>query len=277
MECLLSSLSSQSLPNFCKPITPQFQPISYSNLNCLRPIASRSHSLRRQLPKPITICRAVGRDDKDAEDQDAFTPIEEEEEGEEDEKIDDVYDIDLRIEKTGKSSRRITSTIEVEAPLEAVWNVLTDYERLADFLPGLAVSQLLERRENGARLLQIGQQNLVFGLKFKAKGIVDVYENELEVIPSGIRRDIDFKMVEGDFQVFEGKWGIEQVEDITGNQSNMDRKRYRTLLSYTVNVQPKRWLPVGLIEGRLSKEIQVNLTCIRNQVMSTAVDVIAAF
>lgn len=130
---------------------------------------------------------------------------------ESEEEIDNVEDIiDLKIEKTGKNSRKITATIEVEAPLDAIWNVLTDYERLADFIPGLAVSQLLERREKGARLLQIGEQNLAFGLKFKAKGIVDVYENELEILPVGIRRAIDFKMVEGDFQVFEGKWGIEQ-------------------------------------------------------------------
>lgn len=218
--------------------------------------------------KPITVCRAVenitvGGDDNSEESE---------------EEIDNVEDIvDLKIEKSGKNSRRITATIEVEAPLDAVWNVLTDYERLADFIPGLAVSQLLERRENGARLLQIGEQNLAFGLKFKAKGIVDVYENELEILPVGIRRDIDFKMVEGDFQVFEGKWGIEQFEEDTGNQSISIKKDFRTLLSYSVDVQPKRWLPVALVEGRLCREIQINLSCVRSQAMSTAFDAVPAF
>lgn len=60
-------------------------------------------------------------------------------------------------------------------------------------------------------LKQIGQQNLAFGLKFNAKGILDCYERELESLPFGQKRDIEFKMIEGDFQLFEGKWSIEQV------------------------------------------------------------------
>lgn len=214
------------------------------------------------------MCRAVENITVDADDNS-------EESEEENGIVEDI--LDLKIEKSGKNSRRITAKIEVEAPLDAVWNVLTDYERLADFIPGLAVSQLLERRENGARLLQIGEQNLVFGLKFKAKGIMDVVENELEILPIGIRRDIDFKMVEGDFEVFEGKWGIEQFEGSTGNQNFSIKKDFRTLLSYIVDVQPKKWLPVALVEGRLSREIQINITCVRSQAMRTAYDAVSLF
>lgn len=61
---------------------------------------------------------------------------------------------------------------------------------------------------------QMGQQNLALGLKFNAKAVLDCYEKELEILPHGRRRDIDFKMVEGDFQLFEGKWSIEQVSII---------------------------------------------------------------
>lgn len=214
------------------------------------------------------MCRAVENITVDADDNS-------EESEEENGIVEDI--LDLKIEKSGKNSRRITAKIEVEAPLDAVWNVLTDYERLADFIPGLTVSQLLERRENGARLLQIGEQNLAFGLKFKAKGIVDVVENELEILPIGIRRDIDFKMVEGDFEVFEGKWGIEQFEGSTGNQNFSIKKDFRTLLSYIVDVQPKKWLPVALVEGRLSREIQINITCVRSQAMRTAYDAVSLF
>lgn len=52
---------------------------------------------------------------------------------------------------------------------------------------------------------------MAFGLKFNAKGVVDCYEKDVENLPSGQKRDIEFKMIEGDFQVFEGKWTIEQV------------------------------------------------------------------
>lgn len=37
-------------------------------------------------------------------------------------------------------------------------------------------------------------------------------EKDLKILPFGQTRDIEFKMVEGDFQLFEGKWYVEQVE-----------------------------------------------------------------
>lgn len=64
-------------------------------------------------------------------------------------------DVEIKIEKIGKNSRRIISRVAVRASLLTVWNILTDYERLADFIPGLAVSQLLEKRDKFARLFQV--------------------------------------------------------------------------------------------------------------------------
>ena len=58
---------------------------------------------------------------------------------------------------------------------------------------------------------QIGEQNLAFGLKFKAKGVIVVTEKQLESIPCGVRRSIEFEMVEGDFKIFKGAWQMEEV------------------------------------------------------------------
>nr|XP_043636889.1 uncharacterized protein LOC122607883 [Erigeron canadensis] len=172
--------------------------------------------------------------------------------------------IEVEIEKISKNRRRIKSTVRVDASLERVWGILTDYERLAEFIPSLVVSQVLDKQPNFARLLQIGQQNLAFGLKFNAKGVVDCYEKDFESLPNGQRRDIEFKMIEGDFELFEGKWSIEQYTDTTREQrSPLVGQRYYTTLSYMVEVEPKMWLPVQLVEGRISKEIRMNLFCIR--------------
>ena len=51
---------------------------------------------------------------------------------------------------------------------------------------------------------QIGEQDLGFGLKFKAKGVIVVTEKQLETIPCGIRSSIEIEMVEGDFKIFKG-------------------------------------------------------------------------
>jgi uncharacterized membrane protein len=62
----------------------------------------------------------------------------------------------LAVTNLGNNMRKMEATIAIRAPLEAVWGVLTDYEHLADHIPGLAESQILERRPSGARLLQVG-------------------------------------------------------------------------------------------------------------------------
>lgn len=174
----------------------------------------------------------------------------------------------IEIKKTGKNTRRILSRIGIDATLDTIWSILTDYERLSDFIPGLAVSELMEKRENFARLYQIGQQNLAFGLKFNAKGVVDCYEKDLECLPSGQKRDIEFKMIEGDFQVFEGKWSIEQLNiGAYEDSSPTNGQEFQTTLSYMVDVKPKLWLPVRLVEGRLCSEITMNLLCIREQAL----------
>lgn len=63
--------------------------------------------------------------------------------------------VEIEIEKIGKNKRRIRSKIHVDATLQHVWGVLTDYEKLSDFIPSLAVNQLLEKRDKFARLFQV--------------------------------------------------------------------------------------------------------------------------
>ncbi|KAK4282641.1 hypothetical protein QN277_013995 [Acacia crassicarpa] len=193
--------------------------------------------------------------------KDAFSSIDLVEEPESQEE----GDVHIEVKILEKNSRRIESRIPIDAPLTTVWNILTDYERLADFIPGLAVSKLLEKGENYARLFQVGEQNLAFGLKFNAKGVVDCYEKGLESLRSGIKRDIDFKMTEGDFQLFEGKWSILQSNSDGESCEELDVREGKTTLSYIVDVKPKMWMPVGLIEGRLCNEIRKNLLSIRDE------------
>ncbi|URE04262.1 Polyketide cyclase / dehydrase and lipid transport [Musa troglodytarum] len=145
---------------------------------------------------------------------------------------------EIEVEKVGeqKNRRRIQSRVRVNADLESVWSVLTDYEGLADFIPSLAVSQLLEKKDKFARLYQVGQQNLAFGLKFDAKGVLDCYERDLQ-----IEYDVD-----------------EDEKILVG-------KEFQTTLSYVVELVPKLWLPVRLIEGRLCREVKTNLLCVREE------------
>ncbi|KAJ0699429.1 putative coenzyme Q-binding protein COQ10, START [Helianthus annuus] len=221
---------------FSSSFTPQFQAFSASSSNG----DSEESSVQLSEPEP--------------ESEPELEPEPESNSG-------DAGGIEVEVEKVSKNRRRIRSKVAIDASLQTVWGILTDYERLADIIPSLVVSQVLDKGENFARLLQIGQQNLAFGLKFSAKGVIDCYEQDFEVLPNGQRRDIDFKMIEGDFTIFEGKWSIEQYE-LSGCVSG---QQYDTTLLYTVEVEPKMWLPVQLVEGRISREIQMNLFSIREE------------
>ncbi|XP_072984451.1 uncharacterized protein [Typha latifolia] len=175
--------------------------------------------------------------------------------------------IEIEIKKVGKKNRRVIwARVQVDAELETVWGVLTDYEGLADFIPGLAISQLVDQRNKFARLYQVGQQDLALGLKFNAKGIIDCYEGDTEMLPSGRRREIEFKMVDGDFQTFNGKWSIEQTDqDLNEDAQILVKQEFQTTLSYVVELEPKLWLPVQLLEGRLCNEVKSNLAAVREE------------
>jgi hypothetical protein len=76
------------------------------------------------------------------------------------------------------------------------------------------------------------------------------------------RREIAFNMIDGDFKVFKGKWSVQEEEQGGGPG---DSYQYHTTLSYLVELEPKLWVPVRLLEGRICSEIKNNLVSIREQ------------
>eukprot|EP00850_Spirogloea_muscicola_P023354 SM000350S13034 [mRNA] locus=s350:37660:39567:- [translate_table: standard] len=164
----------------------------------------------------------------------------------------------VKVEKIGRNTRRVSASIRVGAPIEAIWNSLTDYAHLAEFIPSLAVNEVVEVLPTGARLMQVGEQEVALGIKFRARVMVDVQEGvEVELPDAGRQRDIAFTMVEGDFQLFNGTWRM---------QSKLLEQE--TDLSYTVEVRPQAWLPVGIVEGRIGQEIQANLRSVCEEAVS---------
>lgn len=56
----------------------------------------------------------------------------------------------------------IEATIEVDADLRQVWGVLTDYDRLADFMPGMRASRVVARETGAAIVDQRGDMRFLF-------------------------------------------------------------------------------------------------------------------
>jgi ribosome-associated toxin RatA of RatAB toxin-antitoxin module len=156
--------------------------------------------------------------------------------------------VKVQIEKIAERQRQISVRIQIPQPVERIWKVLTDYEALADFIPNLAKSRLIEHPNGGIRLEQIGSGRLL-NFNFCARVVLDLEEY--------FPKEINFRMVEGDFKGFSGSWCLEPYslgESIGTN------------LCYTIQVWPKLTMPVAIIENRLSKDLQLNLLAIHQRV-----------
>lgn len=156
--------------------------------------------------------------------------------------------VEIQIEKIAERQRQITAQVQIPHPVERVWKVLTDYEALADFIPNLAKSCLLEHPHGGIRLEQIGSQRLL-NFNFCARVVLDLEEY--------FPKEINFQMVEGDFKGFSGSWCLEPY--ILGEAIG-------TNLCYKIQIWPKLTMPVSIIERRVSNDLKSNLLAIYQRV-----------
>ncbi|KAJ8755613.1 hypothetical protein K2173_022208 [Erythroxylum novogranatense] len=169
--------------------------------------------------------------------------------GEEDDDDDDDNDegerkVKCQVEVISWRERRIKGQILVYANLQSVWNSLTDYDRLADFIPNLVCSGRIPCPHSGRIWLeQRGFQRALYW-HIEARVVLDLQEFSY----SASHHELHFSMVDGDFKKFEGKWSL-----------NSGRSSGTTMLSYEVNVIPRFNFPVIFLERIIRSDLPVNL------------------
>lgn len=160
--------------------------------------------------------------------------------------------VDVTTERLGGRQTFIGATIYVPCSAEKVWQVLTDYDHLADFIPNLQESRCIASPSpDCVRLEQVGAERFL-KLKFCARVVLDMVEQ--------FPYRIDFSMVEGDFKSFVGHWAI----------APLDAPDPGVQLSYGVTVLPTRLMPIRLIERHLRKNLVINLAAIRQRAVEIA-------
>lgn len=163
-------------------------------------------------------------------------------------------EVKFSAQKLEGRQRHILAQIDIPCAMEQVWQVLTDYERLADFIPNLAKSQQLAHPEGGIRLEQVGAQCFL-NVQFCARVVLDMVER--------FPQEIHFSMVEGDFRCFEGAWRLEPIQTDTGSG---------TRLHYDLKLTPPRIMPTGLIEKHFRRDLTQNLKAICDRTLSLAIN-----
>jgi ribosome-associated toxin RatA of RatAB toxin-antitoxin module len=164
---------------------------------------------------------------------------------EEDEIADRIEDgIAIHTEKLADRQRRIHAITDLPFTAQQLWQILTDYDNLAEFIPNLVQSRRLSHPEGGIRLEQVGAQSLL-NVRFCARVVLDT----VEVFP----RELRFTMVEGDFRKFEGKWTLSPLAGAAAP---------RTRLGYDLLICPPRAMPAGLLERHIRHDLSRNLHAI---------------
>lgn len=114
-----------------------------------------------------------------------------------------------RLDSLDYLHRRAVASITVDAPAMLVWQVLTDYNKLAEFVPNLASSERIKlppsAPKNIVRVRQVGYKRMLY-MCLHAEAVIDLIEKPYN--------EIQFRQVAGDFERFQGKWMINEVNPL---------------------------------------------------------------
>jgi ribosome-associated toxin RatA of RatAB toxin-antitoxin module len=157
--------------------------------------------------------------------------------------------IQQEMERLEQGARRLAVQLRLPLDPQWIWAVLTDYNNLHCYIPNLTSSRQLWRRGSHVGLEQVGSQQFC-GLRFTAR-----VELEIEELPD--LGELRFQMRSGDFRRFEGVWRVNQ-------------DAVSTSLLYSLTVQGKPGMPIGLIEQRLQQDLASNLRGVQQEASQRA-------
>ena len=198
----------------------------------------------------------------------------------------------VRVEVAPGNARRIYCGVDIQAKAETIYELLTDYEALEEIVPNLVSNQVVARRAGGARLKQVGAAQVLPGLNFRASMILDVRE-----LPEGIRDDelhawttpqdgedrplrrgvyprpwatvteddiwdVAMQSVAGepgDFTLYQGLWRAQPLPNCAVDGQDATR------LTFAVEIQPRPWLPVALVESRIARDLVTNMEAVAKE------------
>ena len=117
----------------------------------------------------------------------------------------------------------------VHAPIAVVWQVLTDYERLPAFIPGIARSVVLERHGNRLSLEQSGEARfLIFSFP------IDVRYEVLETP----RSSVTSRAIAGNLRRMTGRYDIRTEPDGAAHENAGVRLRYSGIIEPAFALPP---------------------------------------
>lgn len=149
----------------------------------------------------------------------------------------DTSAAEVEVARAG-SSFQIRARIQADAPVELCYAVLTDFDRLAEFVPGMLSSRVISPPGEALLLRQVGRTKLAL-----AEYTFDV-TLAVAVEPP---RAITFRRVAGNLRQMAGSWRI------AGDAA-------RCRIDYQADIEPDLWVPplVGsmLMRKQVARQVE---------------------
>lgn len=144
-----------------------------------------------------------------------------------------------RVLRNGEPLFEVTAAGVVRATPQQTWQVLTDYERLPEFVPDLVFARVLSRNENTLRLEQRSSTGFLF-MSHTVHMILQIEESPFATI--------HVALVEGDMRHYDTQWTLEP-DGVTG-----------TRITFSGVMEPKFYVPplVGqaIVELNLRRTVE---------------------
>jgi ribosome-associated toxin RatA of RatAB toxin-antitoxin module len=135
-----------------------------------------------------------------------------------------------RVETDGGPVYEVSAQGEVAAAPAAVWRILTDYDRMAEFVPDLRSAKVLSRSGDSAVVEQLGVAHFLF-FRRDIRLVVQVREQPIS--------QIDISLVDGDMKRYHCSWRLLPVPETGG-----------TRVLYSGAMAPKFYVP-GMLGSNL--------------------------
>lgn len=136
----------------------------------------------------------------------------------------------------------VNASGNVRATPEAVWKILTDYEKMPEFVPDMQKSRVISRAGNLAVVEQFGEARFLF-FRRPIYLVVNVAEQPMTVI--------DIALVTGDMKVYQCRWEMVPLAETGG-----------TRIVYTGKLVPKFYVPGMLGANIIRADIERMMTAV---------------
>ncbi|MFN4220571.1 MAG: type II toxin-antitoxin system RatA family toxin [bacterium] len=139
----------------------------------------------------------------------------------------------------------IKEEIEINAPVEIVYQVTSQVEKFPEFIPDVKNIKILSKEGN--KQVTFWEAS-IDGIEFKWEEL-DIYYPE--------QYKVDYKLIKGDADKFEGYWQVDQIEK--------NKSKLTLYLDFEVNIPVFSSLIMPTIRFKVKRNVQTMLKSIKER------------